>query len=222
VVVIASKLHQDDPGVRSLAASKTPVVHIDPLSDQALPSVATDRHSAMVDALLHFHQLGHRQLLAAGLSAETSYGQQRVTGLKAGCRKVGWNFRNDVLILPPPQAPDDFAAGVVLAEEYLKLSKRFTAILALNDRVAAGMMRSLAEKGINIPGELSIVGYDNADFSPYATPSLTTIDPKVETLIERAVEMLMAGTSGASALVRPSFIERDSTGPALRNRRNTR
>jgi DNA-binding LacI/PurR family transcriptional regulator len=174
----------------------------------------------MVDALLHFHQLGHRQLLAAGLSAETSYGQQRVTGLKAGCRKVGWNFRNDVLILPPPQAPDDFASGEILATEYLGLSKRFTAILALNDRVAAGMMRTLAEKGINIPEDVSIVGYDNADFSPYATPSLTTIDPKVETLIERAVEMLMDSASDASALVRPSFIVRNSTGPASQGRRN--
>ncbi len=222
VVIIASKLNQHDPGGRSLAASKTPVVHIDPLCGQAFPSVSTDRHSAMVDALLHLHQLGHRQLVAAGISAETSYGQQRVTGLKAGCRKVGWNYRTDILILPPPPAPDDFASGVLLAEEYLKLPKKFTAILALNDRVASGMMRRLAERGINIPGEVSIVGYDNADFSPYATPSLTTIDPKVETLIERAVEMLMAGTSGAPVLVRPSFIERDSTGLAPQNRRNTK
>ncbi|CAN5572207.1 LacI family DNA-binding transcriptional regulator [soil metagenome] len=215
VVVIASKLKEADPGFRSLAASKIPVVHIDPLRSKASPSVSTDRHSAMVDALLHLHQLGHRRLVAAGISSETSYGKQRVSGLKAGCRKAGWIFQRDILILPPPAAPDDFAAGVLLAEEFQRTANDFSAILALNDRVASGMMRCLTEAGLHIPKDLSIVGYDNADFSPYATPSLTTIDPKVECLIERAVEMLMAGTSEATALVRPSFIERDSTGPAL-------
>ena len=84
VVVIASQLEKTAPGHRSLVASGTPVVHIDPLRTSQQPSVSTDRRSAMADALLFLHRLGHRKLVAAGISAESSYGRRRIEGLKLG------------------------------------------------------------------------------------------------------------------------------------------
>lgn len=223
VVVIASQSKAEDPGLRSLAASKIPVVHIDPLASNVRPAVSTDRASAMSDALLRLHRLGHRKLVAAGFSTSTSYGRQRARGLKAGCREAKWDFSRDIHILPLPEALDDFAAGALLAREYRQLAPSYSAILAINDRVAVGLMQGLAESGLRIPDDVSIVGYDNADFSPYTLPSLTTIDPMVENLIEKSVEMLLSSASpGPSALVRPVFIERASTGPARRNKSRLR
>lgn len=211
VVVIASALHQSAPGFRRLAAAQTPLVHIDPLNKDVTPSVSTDRHFAMAEVVRHLHKLGHRRMLAAGFSPKTTYGKSRLEGLKVGCRRAGQNYKEDIIVLPLPDAEDDFAAGEILAVEYLAKARETTAIVAINDRVAVGMTRYLAARGVSTPGKVSVVGYDNADFSPYSTPSLSTIDPQVERLIEKAVELLLNPSGKARhILVKPTFIARDS------------
>ncbi len=218
VVVIASQLRSVEDGWRSLVNAGIPVVRIDPLDPAGRPSVSTDRRFAMREALKHLHELGHRRLVVTGVSPSSSYGRQRMSGLREGCRACGWDFEKDILVLPPPEAEDDFSAGALLAEDFLKLARGYHAILAINDRVALGLMRTLQARGVSIPGEVSIIGYDNMEFSPYANPPLTTIDPQVDLLIAQAVRLMGARAGveeGAEEklLVKPRLVRRASDGP---------
>lgn len=219
VISIASKLKPNDPTLRGLAAAEIPVVKIDPLHSGHHGVVASDRVFAMREALAYLHGLGHRKLVTIGINSDTAYGQQRVTGLQAACAKLGWNFKSDVLLLNTPHLENDFDAGAALGREYLRLpARRARAILALNDRMALGAMRELQVKGVAIPQQVSVIGYDNAEFSAYAATPLTSIDPQVSELIDAAVEMLLAQggqrrvLTAKSILIKPQLVVRESTG----------
>jgi len=212
---IASRLAESDPASVSLAAARIPLVRIDPLQPGRSASVSTDRRSAMVLALAHLHALGHRKLAVAGFSGGSFYNNQRLEGLKGGCRKFGWNFKRDLFFLPAGDEADDFAAGAELAHRHVRQIRQTSAILAINDRVALGLMNGLQPAGIRIPEEISIIGYDNADFSSHLRPALTTIDPQVDQLIAAAVDLLLrenAGGEDSQRLVHPRLIARKSTG----------
>lgn len=222
VVAIASRLTENAPGRRSLAAAGIGVVHIDPLLSGTGTAVLTDRNFAMRQAIEHLHELGHRRLVAAGFGAGNFYARQRIRGLRAGCRAHGWDFSRDVCLLKLTAPLADFSAGAALAPACLAGMRRgYSAILAVNDRVALGILRTLEQAGAKIPRDVSLVGYDNADFGLHLSPPLTTIDPQVDELIERAAEMLVKGRlDGASLLVKPRLVPRASTAPLSPARRS--
>ena len=95
-----------------------------------------------------------------------------------------------------------------------------TAIFAANDEMALGVMRAMFEAGRAVPGDVSIVGFDDVPFARYLTPPLTTIRQDFEEIGRRSVDMLLDAIGGghdshARAAITPELIVRDSTGPAL-------
>ncbi len=214
VVLIASRMRDSDPGVRMLETQAIPYVRIDPLQARVKQSVSTDRRRGIAEAMAALHADGHRRLVAAGFCGSSSYGRQRIAGLKDGCRSLGWNFERDVVLLTPAESASDFDAGTQFGAQYLRLPNPASSVLAINDRVAIGMMRVIQAGGRMVPDDVSIIGYDNADFSPFAAPGLSTIDPQVIELIENAVRLLDVPPASASrpVLIRPQLILRASSG----------
>lgn len=96
--------------------------------------------------------------------------------------------------LPEPEVirgEHTFAGGYELANELLGRDRKISAIFAGNDVLAFGCIRAAIEKGIRIPGDLSIIGFDNVEISQITDPPLTTIDqPKYE-IGEAAIQMLL-------------------------------
>lgn len=210
VVSIASRLHADDAAIAKLEETGVPIVRVDPARPGGRLEVSTDRAHAMRAAVRRLHDLGHRRLVVAGVSDAGLYGRQRLRGLRQGCADCGWDFTRDVRRLEGPESADDFRRGGALAEEFLRGRPRgFHAILAVNDRVALGLMQEFSRRGVAVPAEVSVLGYDNADFSNYVSPAITTIDPGVEELIERAVALLLDPPAGGGRLaVKPRLVER--------------
>lgn len=225
IVVIASQLQKDDPSLRNLSTAGIPVVRIDPLHEKNAGVVATDRSRAMKDAVRYLHEQGHRRISIFGVRNKTPFGRQRVEGLRSGLKKAGGSFERDLSWFEAGENHDDFACGTEMARAWLEApGPKGTAILALNDRVALGAMRALQLNGLKIPKDLSIIGYDNADFSEHTNPALTTIDPHVSDLIDQAVRLLFpgeeAGRAAAAgskpALIKPTLVVRASSGKAPR------
>lgn len=224
VITIASRLDENSRGARSLAEAGIPAVRIDPMRPGPENCISTDRRAAMVRVVGHLHALGHRNLVAAGISPRTTYGAQRVAGFKAGCRAQGWDFARDIHFLAADSPVDDFVAGVELGGRYLEEARRFSAVVCLNDRMAVGLMQALARAGVEIPGDVSVIGYDNADFSSFSAPPLTTIDPQVDHLINAAVALLLNERSlkerKRSQSIQTLLIPRLSDGPPPHRVRN--
>lgn len=215
VVIIASRLKEDTPGLRSLTTAQTTVLRIDPLEAAPGRTAGIDRREAMRAAVEHLHGLGHRRAAVFGFHKASAYSTQRQAGLKSACKRFGWDWEHDVLFFDSENQKNDFEAGGRMAEQFLRTPQRPSAIIALNDRMALGATHKLQSAGLRVPKDVSVIGYDNADFSAYTEPSLTTLDPHVETLISRAVDLLFSKEEPTRpVLVRPKLIARDSTGPA--------
>jgi DNA-binding LacI/PurR family transcriptional regulator len=169
----------------------------------------------MKEAIKWCHASGFRRMVTVGIDPRSAYGRQRIRGIQRGCQESGWTFDQDVLQFVAHDSKGDFSDGAYFASEFLRCCEApFPPVIALNDRVAVGMIQALRGAGVRVPVDVSVIGYDNADFSAYSDPPLTTIDPRVDILIRRAVAHLLPA-NGASEpkriLVRPQIIFRQST-----------
>jgi LacI family transcriptional regulator len=115
-----------------------------------------------------------------------------------------------------------YASGVHAAQELLGLAKRPTAIFAANDAMAAGIINTAAQLGVEVPGELSVVGFDDSFFARLLAPGLTTVRQPTRDLATTATAMLIQGAQDDEPLlsrtVRLAYdvVDRASIGPPAR------
>ncbi len=109
----------------------------------------------------------------------------------------------------------EYEEGCKLAEELLKQEKLPTAVIAINDIMALGIISRLMDQGIKVPQDISVIGFDNISVSGMVTPALTTINqPSYETGVI-ATQMLLKRINGLEVesnqvLLQPTLIERKS------------
>jgi DNA-binding LacI/PurR family transcriptional regulator len=104
------------------------------------------------------------------------------------------------------------AAGLLIAER-----PDITAVFAANDQMALGLMHALHERGLNVPGDISVVGFDDTPESAYFWPSLTTVRQHFDEVGRGALRSLVATIEGQPApvprLVPVNLVLRESTAP---------
>lgn len=213
-IVLASS-RMSDSAIRMTAKQIPMVVLNRPIAD--VPSVVTDNARGARRALEHLGELGHELVTyVAGPEASWADGMRWRALLEASheldlrVRKVG------------PFAPT--VQGGVDATEALFASPT-SAVLAYNDQLAIGVMRGLQARGVTVPGDVSVVGFDNILFADLVTPGLTTVAAPLPAMGATAVQNLLAYIGGAHTgsqepIVLPTrLVVRDST--AQRSRKST-
>ncbi|MGH3411835.1 MAG: LacI family DNA-binding transcriptional regulator [Marmoricola sp.] len=189
------------------------------LVNRASPGVASvvaDFDHGTRQIVDHLASHGHRSIVFLGGPAESWSGARRWAGLRAAAEEQGLR-----LARLGPYAPT-LEAGPAAADAVL--NARATAVVCHNDMLALGVLRRLAQRGIDVPGELSLVGFDNIFGSDLCTPALTTLAEHTQDAGSRAVEtLLQLGQRRAGqvpAWVLPTqLVVRSSTGPAPAPRR---
>jgi len=114
---------------------------------------------------------------------------------------------------------NSFGSGLEAARKLLERNNRPTAIFAANDDMAVAAIRVADSLGIDIPGQLSIAGFDDIALARQVFPSLTTIRQPLSQMSERATESLIEGKSNGNSaaeveIVPATLMIRESTGPA--------
>ena len=114
-----------------------------------------------------------------------------------------------------PVIAGDWSAGSGYAAVDAVRSSGATAVFAANDQMALGLLSALHEAGIAVPGDVSVVGFDDTPDAAYYWPALTTVRQDFEELARRAVAVVIGGDSAASALapVAPVLVARASVAP---------
>lgn len=173
-----------------------------------VPSVAVDDADGVAQVLGHLSALGHRLVgVAAGPPSSWS-GARRVAGLAAAAE------HREVELVQLGTFPPYFAGGVQAADH--ALANGVTAVVAFNDLMALGILDRLRHRGVDIPGEMSVVGFDDVQLATLVSPALTTVHAPLARLGRRAVGLLLArlrGGAPASTRLPVELTIRGSTGP---------
>ena len=204
--------------VASLERSDLPFVLIHNQGDllSMVPSVRITSWEGGFVATSHLINLGHRRIAYIGKTARTRDGIERIAGYRAALDSA------HLPIDPQLECAGAFteADGYTATKTLLAVPEPPTAIFAGNDRQAAGVYRALHEAGMTVPGDMSVIGFDNLPFTDLLSPPLTTIHaPRLE-LGRTAAVMLLRLINGEQLemprVVLPThFIERQSCRPLL-------
>jgi LacI family transcriptional regulator len=184
------------------------------LDDPARMVVSHDGEGAFA-AAGHLADLGHRQIAVITGPKSFRSAHERRRGFEEGLASRG-------LALEPRYVREGeytFESGVARALSLLRMRQRPTAIFALNDEMAAGVYRAAHVLDLKVPGDLSVVGFDDAPIATRLWPPLTTVLLPIREMGRLAVDRLMAQMPGATAETRhsaarrmtPSLILRQST-----------
>ena len=222
--LIVYSVDDDAPGLAIARARGFPVVLVDQGPEPGVAAVnVTDRDGAAA-AVAHLAGLGHTALAAvavaagpsscgfvdAGATSRNHVVRERLAGWRSACVAAG--------ISPPVtvSAPVNTREHGRHAARLLTAARtRMTGIVCLSDELALGVIAALTSQGIDVPGDVSVVGFDDSPLATLAPPNLSTVRQPVRDKGAAAARLLLSRLSGAATgdpLVLPTeLVIRDTT-----------
>ena len=214
---------QNDPRVEAALARRLPVVTVDQPRGIATPFVGIDDRAAARSAAEHVRDLGHERVAVLSFitaldpagTLELDLSVERLEGYEEGLGEV-WDPA--LVRTCRPNAAEPARKATI---DLLRATNSPTAILAMSDILALGALDAAVEAGVSVPGELSVVGFDDSPAAPHATPPLTTVAQPQEEKGRLAARWLMeeiehGGAPPAQykrAILPTELVVRESTAP---------
>jgi LacI family transcriptional regulator len=185
-----------------------------------LPSVTADDRGGMRLAVEHVHELGHERIAYVGGSPALSTGAGRRDGFVRAMSELGLAIDDDRVAVGVAYAEEE---GARLTRDLLNRGETPTAIVAGNDLMALGCIDALRDAGLGVPGDVSVVGFNDMDFSERFCPPLTTIRVPHHELGVQAAELLLERLASPASETRHvvlpvELVVRGSTAPAAAGR----
>ncbi len=160
-----------------------------------LSSITTDDSFAAECAIEHLMSLGHRSIGVLGGNAAGSYPAiRRLHGCRRAFARHGVDFDEDRGLVT---SKFSVSAGYEAMGRLLDSMPELTAVFAMSDVTAIGAIRAIRDRGLRVPEDISVMGFDGIALGGYLTPRLTTIVQDSERLAEGSVRLLLAALSGA-------------------------
>ena len=213
VLIVGEPSDKFDQFVRQC---RHPLVLADFRSEGTAEVVTSDSYDGVFQAFDHLYALGHRKIGFVGNETDLN---ERCMAFRAKMASAGLALRPDWFYRGGPHI-EPTARGL---KQMLTLADRPTALLCGNDCYAIGAMRAAAMVGLNVPRDLSVVGFDDIDVSALITPPMTTVRVPQMQIGQQAARQLMiavqSGTAvprGCSVRLKTELVVRGSTGPAGR------
>lgn len=214
--LILATARREHPVLTDLVRQRYPVVLVNRTADTPpLPSVSGDDHVGIGQAVRHLVELGHRRIAHLAGSKAVSTGLVRHQSLVTWMETFGLTVDPELIVFC-----DWFnqQAGAEGFRELLDRGADFTAVVAANDLVALGCYDVAAERGIRIPEDVSIVGYNDIVFTDRFAPPLTSVRIPHYEIGVRAAELILEAIEDPGAVrmslrLPPELRVRGSTGP---------
>jgi LacI family transcriptional regulator len=208
----------DDPEVRRLVRSDVPTVGVDiDVEGPRTSLVISDNEAGSASAVRHLYELGHRRIAHITGLLDKRPGAERLRGYRRELQRLGLTPRDEYV------AYGDFyvESGYPAMQALLALDEPPTAIVAAADMMALGAIRAANEAGLDVPRDLSVVGFDDIQLAEYLHPPLTTLrqaKTSLGTEAGRALIRLIDGEADVPAAVTlpVELIVRASTAPPAR------
>jgi LacI family transcriptional regulator len=180
-----------------IVSSKIPQQKLEEMVGTDLPVILIDKHEAGIQmdliaidefeggrlATEHLISLGHRRIACINGVSENYFNPERVRGFRVAMETAGLEVDERLIV----SSGFDVTAGFRSGTGLLEMAERPTAIFATGDLIAFGVMQAAYQKGINIPNELSVVGFDDIYLAKIFIPPLTTVSQPLYEISEAAI-----------------------------------
>lgn len=180
------------------------------MTDFWINTVKTNNYVGGKMAAEYFHRLGHRKAAYLGYRSGNYTHALRYKGFMDTANALGM----EVETIPNPYSTSTIESGYELAYRLFSKSLRHTAVFAVSDIMALGVLKAADERGIALPEDLSLMGYDNIDYAALPNIRLTTIAQPIPQLARASVKLLLEliefedRLECTHKLLLPSLIER--------------
>jgi DNA-binding LacI/PurR family transcriptional regulator len=215
-IFVLGDLHDDETALRRiLQRNRVVVAMCHGPNPEWIPKVNIDNRLGVTIMLDYLYSLGHRNLafIDGGWLGDI---RERLEVFKEYVKSHSIDQSAHIITAPN----NDAAGGYQALKEILGLTPRPTAVFAADDVMAFGALKAAADSGIRVPKDLSIVGFDDVEFTRFTSPSLTTIRQPIEEmsrhaliLITELLEKKNISSELTSTLISPELIIRQSSGP---------
>ncbi len=165
------------------------------LPDADIPYVSIDHRQAAKDAVLYLLSRGHRNIGFVNSDERFIYAQQRRAGYEDALKEAGVDARADYI---QSVGGVDYPLGELAARRLLALEPRPTAIFAVSDTLAIGVMKASFRAGLKVPHDVAVVGFDDVPVAEMFEPSITTLAQPMYSLGQRAFSLLLQRIKGES------------------------
>lgn len=216
IILVGSAFKETNDNTHILeAANNIPVVIINGIIEGAnVYSIACDESKATYELYAYLSNKGHKTI-AYVYDVQTFSAIQKLNGYKSALKKAGTPISDAVII----KTCSGFKGGLEAAEKILELNNNnnysITAIITSEDILAAGIIKKFEMEKIKVPSQIAVTGFNNSIISICTSPSLTTVDNKVEAMSTMAVNLLLDAIKGkkipSCTLIEPEIVFRDST-----------
>ncbi len=194
LIVIANWLVTDIKLLADLTGKHVPTVIAGRAFEiENVSTVSVDNENGAALALEHLYNLGHRQIAFLRGPKTLASSAQRWKGIRAFAQSVGLRLDpKRIAELPESQDPNSsFEAAGHLTAELLARGNSFSALMAFDDMTALGALRALKKKGLRVPEDCSVIGFDDVAQASLSLPSLTTVRQPMEAMGSMSVGMIL-------------------------------
>jgi LacI family transcriptional regulator len=200
--------------IHELARRRIAVTFLDLAPVRGLVSkLRIDYFSGMKQIVEYLYGCGHRRIAFVAGRPKLKSNMARLQAYE--------KCMTDLKLEPGPVLPGDlrFEGGLAAGSAIAKLSPRPTAVMAVNDLTAVGVIKGLLKAGVRVPEDISVTGFDNTRLAEYSNPSITTVDVHRDMLGQMAADALheltaTANPQGREYQIPAHLILGDSSGPA--------
>ena len=198
--------------VRAAAPACAPVVNGCEFSPRlGIPGVHIDNARAAAEAMAHLYSLGHRRIGVVTGPLVSPLSRDRLHGATQQARRAGAG--RGLMVV---QGDFSIESGVAAGERLFKSRPAATAVFCFNDEMAIGVLNAARQRGLVVPRDVSVIGFDDIRFAQYTEPPLTTVAQPMRAIGEGTVRLLLAilndGSTTPDSITLPhTLVTRGST-----------
>lgn len=209
--IIIVSINLDASQISLIKKMSLPTILLSTQSDESLPYIKVNDYAAIYAATEYLLLKNHKHIGLAGLNREDPVaGSPRIKGYSDCLERYGIAIDQDLIV----NGDFSFDAGKEAMKFYLKQKYLPSAIICASDETALGIISVASESGINIPNDLSVIGYDDTNISWMTTPSLTTIKQPFYEMGSKGcaalINSILEGKPIVSQILPFSLIERNT------------
>ena len=219
-IIFVSGLHADTGAdharYQSLVDRRLPVVFVNGwLPGVEAPFISSDEYAAMELAVTHLVSLGHRRIGFASGPERFIVVQRKLAGYRTAM-KAQLGLSDDEVSSMVELSMFGVEGGAAAAQRLLDVG--VSAVVCGSDMMALGVIRAARQRGLCVPRDISVVGYDDAPMMEFTDPPMTTVRQPVQAMGLAAVQSLLEEVRGHATphtefLFRPELVVRNTTGP---------